>query len=277
VKAGIEYVSRSLPRIYESFANLTKQRRILVFCARGGMRSESVAGLFASIGFPVTKLTNGYKGYRQHILLKLPELIAQKKFVTLYGKTGTGKTHILHEIERLGYDILDLEACANHRGSLLGAVGLPIKRSQKQFETLLYNALYNAKSDTIFTEGESKRIGTIYIPNELMDRLDCGRKLVIEATIETRKEVIREDYIGDNFDKASAIEGLTKLVRYIGTERVQEYTDLIESASYDKVIEELMIRYYDIVYNTTDSHERTFLNTSAEETAKEIVEYIFPF
>ncbi len=276
VKLGVKYVSASLPVIYERFTTLiTKQKKFMIFCARGGMRSEAVGGFLSSIGFSVTKLEQGYKGYRQHIAARLPELINEIRTVTLYGKTGTGKTHILHEIKNMGYDVLDLEACANHRGSRLGAVGLPGKRSQKQFETLIYDSLKNAESKLIFTEGESKRIGDLYVPDALMDRMNTGRKLLIEADIETRKNIIRRDYINGAFDKAAATSALDKLVRYIGRERIAEYAALINAEAYDKVIEELMVKYYDIVYNTSrETFERTFINREPKHTAAEIIEYI---
>ena len=50
------------------------------------------------------------------------------------GKHGSGKTNILQEIKQKGYDVLDLEKCANHRGSLLGGIGLGGDATQKNFE-----------------------------------------------------------------------------------------------------------------------------------------------
>ena len=180
VRLGIGYVSKSLPAIYESFEKLQqKQKKFLVFCARGGMRSESVGGLLSSIGFPVIKLDQGYKGYRQHVIDRLPRLIQEADFVTLYGKTGTGKTEILREIKSQGGNVLDLEGCAGHRGSVFGLVGLGPQPSQKQFETCLYEALRDMKPGPVFTEGESRRIGRVYMPNELADRLAQGRKILI--------------------------------------------------------------------------------------------------
>ncbi|MDR0454726.1 MAG: tRNA 2-selenouridine(34) synthase MnmH [Deferribacteraceae bacterium] len=277
VKAGVEYVSGSLPQIYDRFASLAvKQKKFLIFCARGGMRSEAVGSFLASVGFPVIKLGQGYKGYRQHIVRHLPELINKISTVTLYGKTGAGKTLILHEIKKLGYDVLDLEGCAGHRGSLLGAIGLPQKRSQKRFETLLYDSLKSAKSDIIFTEGESKRIGNIYLPGLLMEKMNTGRKLLIEADIATRKGIIKQEYIGADFDKTSVIPVLEKLTRYVGKERIANYKTLIETESYDTVIEELMTKYYDIAYNTPEEEfERSFFNFSPARAASEIVEYIY--
>ena len=276
VKAGVDYVSRSLPQIYGQFAALSAERKkFLIYCARGGMRSDAVGAFLSSIGFPVTKLALGYKGYRKHIVRRLPELIAGITAVTLYGKTGVGKTAILHLIKGMGYDIVDLEGCAGHRGSILGAIGFSCEHSQKQFETHLYNSLKNAKSDLIFMEGESKRIGNVYVPDLLMEKMAAGRKLLIEADIKTRKEIIRKEYVGTDFDKLSVLPPLEKLTRYVGKEKVAEYKTLIETEKYDTVIEELMLKYYDNVYNTSkEKFEQSFFCVEPKLTATEIIEYI---
>lgn len=125
IKLGIGYASKRLPSMYDQIVELFKLRKkFLIFCARGGMRSGVTGNIFNSLGFPVTRLKCGYKGYRKFVLNELPRLIDKFEYITLYGKTGTGKTHILNKISAMGHDILDLEACANHRGSLLGGIGL---------------------------------------------------------------------------------------------------------------------------------------------------------
>ncbi|MDR2869839.1 MAG: tRNA 2-selenouridine(34) synthase MnmH [Deferribacteraceae bacterium] len=275
VALGVDYVSKSLPRIYASFRQAeAKQKKFMVFCARGGMRSEAVGSFLASIGFSVLKLDSGYKGYRQHVLAKLPALIDSIDIVTLYGKTGTGKTHIIHALQEADCDTLDLEAYAGHRGSVFGGLGLQ-QRSQKQFESLLYEALVNAKSKLIFTEGESRRIGSIYMPKELSDKMASGRKLLIEADIETRKQIIMQDYTATNFDKTAAITALKSLVRYIGHARIAEYQKLIEDGQIAEIAEVLMLQYYDIVYNTLHmEYEKVFTNVDPVETAAAIMEYM---
>lgn len=276
VRLGVEYVSRRLPEMYADFEKLVQPRKkILIFCARGGMRSGAVGNFIASVGLPAARLDKGYKGYRKHVMKRLPELIASKDFVTLYGKTGTGKTQILHEMELTGHDVLDLERCANHRGSLLGSLGLGAQYSQKQFETYLYDALVKAGSGVVYTEGESRRIGKIYLPAELADRLEAGRKLLVEAEPSARVEIIKKDYMAGGFDRDETVAAMQKLVRYIGRERLAEYTAMLDAGAYDAVILELMLRYYDIVYNTPHkTYEHTFLNEDPKQTAAKIAAYI---
>lgn len=275
VRLGIEYVSKNLPQIYAQLESLMqRQKKLLIFCARGGMRSGAVSNFASSVGLPVTRLRDGYKGYRRHISERLPALIADHDFITLYGKTGSGKTHILHQLEAMGHSVLDLEGCANHRGSLLGAVGLGAQFSQKKFETNLYNSLLNAKDKIVFTEGESKRIGNVYLPSQIYDKMCTGYKVLVEAELELRRKVISHDYISSDFNKEEAIEAINKLVRYIGKERIKEYTSMITDGDYDHVIEELMIKYYDIVYNTNHQQfDTTIQCASLQQAADDIAQY----
>ncbi|MGO1470667.1 MAG: rhodanese-like domain-containing protein, partial [Tissierella sp.] len=117
-KTGIDIASKKLPYIYEEVANLDKDhRQIYMFCSRGGFRSSSLAPLFHSLNMNVTKLHGGYKEYRAFIREELPKISKNLTFVVLYGNTGTGKTHILEHLREKGMNVLDLEGCANHRGS----------------------------------------------------------------------------------------------------------------------------------------------------------------
>ena len=273
VRLGVSYVSRSLERIYESFEKLTApKKKFLIFCARGGMRSEAVAGFVNSVGLGAIRLEKGYKAYRNHILEQLPLMANKFDFVTLYGKTGTGKTQVLKEIEKLGGNILDLEAAANHRGSVFGSVGLGAVHSQKRFETMIYDALKKASGQVLFAEGESRRIGKVYIPDIIFEKMEKGKKILIEAKIPTRVRIIREDYLHTGFTKEETLEALSQLVKYIGHERIKEYTALLDKEDYDTLIEELMLRYYDLTYNTKHvSTDITVVNERPEKTAGEIL------
>ncbi len=64
---------------------------------------------------------------------------------------------MLYKLEEKGYDVLDLEGCANHRGSILGGVGLGDCNTQKRFDALVYDKLRHRNSNIVFIEGESKK------------------------------------------------------------------------------------------------------------------------
>jgi tRNA 2-selenouridine synthase len=186
---GIQHISRRLPGIFKKFQNLyynNKGKKVVVFCARGGMRSGSIHSLMNSLGIHVYKLNGGYKAYRQCIRQELSQILNDITLVTLYGNTGIGKTDMLKSLKEKGYDILDLEGAANHRGSLLGSVGLSRANSQKTFESLVYEALRSRKTNLIFTEGESRRIGRIIMSDDIWKKIIESKNIYITADLDFR-------------------------------------------------------------------------------------------
>jgi tRNA 2-selenouridine synthase len=272
-KIGVQVVSEKLPSIYEEVSKLDKEYNNLVFfCSRGGYRSSSLVALFKSIGINAIKLDNGYKGYRKYINDNLPSIVKDIQFVVLYGNTGTGKTDILKELEYQGMDVLDLEGCANHRGSLLGSVGLGKQNSQKMFESLVYDALSKRKTNLVFVEGESRRIGRDMIPIYIYEAMNDGIGIKIQATMENRVHNLSKDYVHDTDNEL--ISSLNNLRKYLGDNNIDKYIELIENHGYKEVIEELMIKYYDPMYEHKNrNYKKIFNNNNAEETAKEIIKW----
>ena len=262
IKEALKIVGPKVLELYMQFEEYHKgKNRMVVYCARGGMRSSTVTALMKELSLPLVKLEGGYKGYRQYINEKLPLLVKKFQFITLYGKTGSGKTDILKRLKNDGYDILDLEACANNRGSLLGDIGLGGRYSQKYFESLVFESLVNAKNDILITEGESRRIGNIVMPTYLYEALINSRKLYIETSLERRTEIIKS---------------IERLKKYINEKQVQEFINGVKNEDYDNVIKDLMIKYYDKVYSSKGkTYERIFNNDNEDRCVKELTDYIF--
>jgi tRNA 2-selenouridine synthase len=269
-KLGMEAVSKNLPIIYDKINELQKKYKTLIFfCARGGMRSTALVALLSSLGVNALKLKGGYKGYRGYINKVLPKVIEEVNFIVIHGNTGTGKTEILKELSKKGYDVLDLEGAANHRGSLLGSVGLGKENSQKQFESLLYQSLKNRKSNLIFVEGESKRIGDIIIPEFIYSAMKKGKHINLKSNISFRVKNIIKDYVGG--DNLELIEALNKLRKYINGEKIDRYIKEIKALNYESVAEELMIKYYDPMYeNNQYNYDLELENCNIEETCNNI-------
>lgn len=272
-KMGIEAVSKKLPAIYEKISELQKQYKSLVFfCARGGMRSGSIVSLLTALGVKAYKLEGGYKGYRAYINKRLPEVMEDIKFIVIHGNTGMGKTKMLKMLSEKGYDILDLEGCANHRGSLLGSVGIGEQHSQKQFESLAYDSLKKRKSNLVFVEGESKRIGKVIIPDYIFSAMVEGKHIKVTGDIDFRAKNITEDYVqGNNLE---LIEALNKLRKYISDKNIDKYIDEVEASNYDWVIKELMVKYYDPMYENNKYHcDLTLEVSSIEEACSKIIQW----
>ncbi len=258
---------------------ISRDSKIVIYCARGGMRSSSVASLFKSCGMPTLKLTDGYKGYRQFVGKKLPEIINEKEFIVIHGKTGSGKTKILKEVKKQNYDVLDLEKCANHRGSLLGGIGIAERRNHKMFENLVLDELMKASTNKILTEGESKRIGNIIMPNYMFDKFEKSRKILLETEIEQRVNIIIEDYIGnsdviDESLKYDIIDKINKLRKYISNKEVDKYVEDIKNNKYEETIKNIMLNYYDKVYSTDKYNYEKVFYSNEEDVILKIIDYI---
>jgi len=279
IELGLGFIGIKLPHIYNEFLSIMEEKKkILIFCARGGMRSGTIANLLKSFGMPVFKLKGGYKSYRSFIVESLPKSIEKSEFVVLYGKTGTGKTYILQELSNMGCNILDLEACANHRGSLLGGIGLGNTHSQKYFESLVFDSLERAsesKLNIIFTEGESKRIGNIIMSNSLYDAVLNGRKILINSPLDKRVQNIEKEYLQGEYNEEEIMNAVCSLEKYIGKSRTEGYIEQIKRRNFKELIESLIVTYYDSAYVTrTKEFEKEFTNLDERATAKEIFKYI---
>ncbi|HWR60010.1 MAG TPA: tRNA 2-selenouridine(34) synthase MnmH [Clostridia bacterium] len=273
-KIGVEYASRKLPALYEEISKLkAEHEKVVLFCERGGFRSSSLCALLSSIGMGVLKLKGGYKGYRSVVNTQLPELNGEVSYIVLHGYTGTGKTELLRMLEDRGHSVLDLERYANHRGSLLGDVGLGSRISQKQFESLVYDSLKGRVSDTVLVEGESSRIGNIVIPHYIMESMRAGRHLLAVGSLEKRVRRIVEEYTQKHDCNEDIVASLRKLEKHISARRIEEYIRAVEAGNYFAVARDLMVRYYDPMYENEQKgfrYELTVNTDDLEEACREV-------
>lgn len=251
-RMGIEAVSARLPFIYDEIVkNYKKRGKLVFFCAKGGMRSSSISSLLNSIGFNSYKIRGGYKAYRDYINESLPKLQEDIIYIVIHGKTGVGKTQILKSLKNSGYDVIDLEYAANHRGSLLGSVGLGKQRSQKLFESLIHEELSSRKSNYVFIEGESQRIGNIIIPNFMFNRMREGIHLYLDADIDFRARLLIEEYTAKDNAKEQILDCLELMKKHISDENIKRYKEFVEEEAFEEVCKELMIKYYDPMYQNS--------------------------
>lgn len=253
---GIEAISKRLGDITKQISELSKEyNKIIFFCARGGMRSGSMTSFFRSIGYETARLSGGYKSYRAFILEDFESIVKGVTLITLHGKTGTGKTKILNELHKKGIETIDLEGLAKNRGSHFGHIGIPQDRSQKTFESLLYDAVKHRKNDVIMIEGESRKIGPVHIPNPFWDTMKKGVKILVEAPIEMRLDIIMDDYTGIDQLKENLLEVAEKLKRYMDGSAHIKFIDLVERGEIREAARQMMIEYYDPMYNKSlDRH-----------------------
>ena len=196
-KRGAALVARNIARHIERHVmDQPKSWHPLVYCWRGGKRSGSLAWFLDQMGFRTHVLEGGYKAYRAAVRAALQALPERLDFRVVCGKTGSGKTRLLGALRDAGAQVLDLEALARHRGSVLGILpGCP-QPSQKAFDTAVWNALRGFDpARPVFVESESKKVGNLRVAEALIQRMRLhGTCLHVEMPDAGRLALLLEDY-----------------------------------------------------------------------------------
>jgi len=191
-------------------------------------------------------MQKGYKAFRNYMVRQLDDFQLKAKVVVLYGLTCTGKTALLQQLP----NSIDLEGLAQHRGSLMGALGLQ-PHKQKKFENLLLKRLRELQDqDYIFIEGESRRIGDVIIPAFLYKAMLKGIKINIHRDIEKRAEAMAEEYF-----KKEHLQELKNIVqsfnRLISKDKKNEVVNLIDQGKHQQAAKIILEYYYDPLYKHT--------------------------
>jgi len=250
-KLGAAMVARNIARhLDEQRAIMQKHWRPLVYCWRGGQRSGSMNWFLNQIGFKSLQLVGGYKAFRAEVRKTLDELPTRLDFVVLCGRTGTGKTRLLGSLARAGHQMLDLEALARHRGSVLGGWPGQPQPSQKAFDTALWQALSRMDpARPVFVESESRKIGGVQLPESLHQHLrQRGRCVWVAMADAGRVQLLLEDYAHFQAQPASFAALLDALVALRGRERVQRWQAMAQAGHWAEVFGELMREHYDPGY-----------------------------
>ena len=276
-RLGVQLVAPKLKALFEQVLKLKEENdKLVCFCARGGYRSTFFANIFSSIDLRVLKLKGGFKAYRQVVRDSLPSLNNQVEYIVLHGNTGVGKTNILLELQKLGCAVLDLEGAANHRGSLLGSIGLGKQHSQKSFESYIYRDLSQRTGNLVFVEAESKRIGTAIVPDFIHAKMKASPyHLNVEASLSYRAKSLQADYILNADWQAETLQVLPYFKKHLSNEQLAEVEKLIRAGDFLTVAKYLMTEYYDPMYLHTAKKYQYALTVSEIESAAEAAEKIY--
>jgi tRNA 2-selenouridine synthase len=136
---GYKLVSPLFEQLIAEAKKHVKENKIVVYCARGGMRSQIFSDLLSKEGIEVLRLKDGYKRYRNWCLEKFTR---PHKLIVMSGKTGSQKTERLFGLHEVGEAVIDLEGLAHHKGSAFGALGQLAQPTQEHFENKLAHALF---------------------------------------------------------------------------------------------------------------------------------------
>ena len=221
----------------------------LIYCWRGGQRSNSFAKICSDIGWKSYILDGGYKAYRKHVLSELESLSSHIKPILISGATGTGKTRLLQHIKNQGGQILDLEALANHRGSLLGLKPGETQPSQKLFESdILFKIKQLNLKNNVFIEAESSKIGELQIPQMLFKIMKKAPIIELNMSIQERAKYLLEDYLYLQEHPQSLYRLFVAMKYRHGSEKTSFWRTLAEDKKWHELTIDLIICHYDPAY-----------------------------
>jgi len=263
-KIGAAMVSENIAHLLrEQFHDKPRDWRPLVYCWRGGGRSGALAHVLLQIGWRVRTLEGGYKAYRRAVITDLAVLPSQFEWRVICGMTGTGKSRLLSALDVAGAQVLDLEALAAHRGSVLGNLPDAPQPSQKRFESRVWHALRGFDpSRPVYVESESKKIGAVRVPETLIASMWSGTPLVLEATIPVRVALLKEDYAHFLCNTALLSTQLDCLVPLHGREVIAKWNALAREQRWDELTEALLVHHYDPSYTRAISRHYPALHSA---------------
>jgi tRNA 2-selenouridine synthase len=261
-RLGAKFISANAARHLAShLAEKDKSYAPLVYCWRGGMRSNSLAHILRSVGWRARLIDGGYKAFRKFVGEDIDRLLATPglQLTVLAGPTGVAKTRLLHTLKNEGAQVLDLEGLANHRGSVLGLTPDTTQPSQKRFETQLWHALSQFDpTQPIFTEAESNRIGTVHCPPTLWKKLGQGDVVRIKLPLDQRAAFLLDDYPHFTNDPKHLKLLLDKLIKLRGHEQVQQWHDQIDTGQWPEFVASVLREHYDLVYRRAGDEKSNY-------------------
>ncbi|NBI07915.1 tRNA 2-selenouridine(34) synthase MnmH [Senegalia massiliensis] len=279
-RLGLKYASKKLINYYDEINKIIDlNKKAVLFCYRGGMRSSSIAKVLDVLSMPIYVIDGGYKEYRNYVINNLNSYDKKFKFIVLHGYTGVGKTEALKTLELKGHEVLDLENIAQNSGSVFGNIFYKNKSSnQKKFESLLLNKFLNFKDTFIFVESESKRIGNSIMPDFLYNNIQNGYHILIQTNLNNRIKTIENDYLNNKKNnKDLVVKAIRNLKKRLGKKTTLELEKQFINGNYKYVIKELMLNYYDPLYNHSinkiTEYDMVINYDDINELTKELIDF----
>jgi tRNA 2-selenouridine synthase len=249
-KRGAALVAANIARhVARDVMDKPRDWQPLVYCWRGGQRSNSLALVLGQIGFRVHLVEGGYKAFRSAVLEQLPVLAGRLSYRVVCGPTGSGKTRLLQALQAAGAQVLDLEDLASHRSSVLGLIPGQPQPSQKRFDTLVWEKLRSFDpARPVYVESESKKVGNVAVPEALIAAMRASACLRLELSDDERVRLLLEDYDFFSRDTELFCERLGALVQLRGREQVQAWQAQVRAGEIEPVVRELLFKHYDPGY-----------------------------
>jgi tRNA 2-selenouridine synthase len=219
------------------------QKKLVVHCWRGGMRSEAMAWALSLYGFEVFVLQGGYKDYRRWVLSRMAE---PWNLHLVGGMTGSGKTRVLNELRGMAEQVIDLEHLAQHQGSTYGSLNRLHQPSQEQFENDLAAQLQPLdRKKRVWLEDESVTIGRCSIPKLLWGRMQSATMYFLDVALEDRVQTLVKEY--GSLDKEFLVLCTERIRKRLGPEQTRNAVLAINENRMEDFVRWVLV-YYDKTY-----------------------------
>ena len=243
VKTGLRLVGPRLADLVEAASAVAREKTLLVHCWRGGMRSGNFSWLMEVAGISCINLKGGYKAYRQAAIDAFEQTYP---FMIITGTTGSGKTDIIKALAESGEQVVDLEAIANHKGSVFGGMGLGDQPSTEQFQNNLFEALFKLdRNRRIWIEDESIAIGKVFLPDSFWKHLRKCPLVQIEVEKANRVKQLVKDY--GKADTQKLLEAIDKITKKLGGQHAKAAKESLLAGDLSTTAD-ILLTYYDKAY-----------------------------
>jgi tRNA 2-selenouridine synthase len=242
--AAIGFIAESADNYLDVLSKFDENKKICVYCWRGGFRSEGAWKLFQAVGKNVVRLHGGYKAYRNYVLQTFEK---DYRLIIIGGMTGSGKSDLLMEIGKRGEQLIDLEGLANHKGSAFGSLGQAAQPSIQQFENNLFSELDKLDPNRrIWMEDESRLIGKVKIPDAFFAQMRSTNVIKVMPGKENRIKRLVKDYA--EFSQTKLITSIERISQRLGGDNTAKAITAITQNDFYTATD-LILNYYDKTYN----------------------------
>lgn len=251
IDKGFELIAPKLPEFHRAIKDAACKREVILYCWRGGMRSQSLSQVLHVLDTKHCRLKGGYKSFRRYVLDYF-EKPFKKELIVLDGLTGVGKTEILQELRKMGLPAIDLEDLANNRGSVFGNVGLSGQPTQKHFEGLLFWECFKYRHfPKLVVECESQRIGNVMIPASFFAAMGKAYRVLVYDDFNNRVRRLVATYTerGHANSEEQLKNAINNLRKRIGNKKTDHLLLLLTKKDYREIVRILLKDYYDPLYH----------------------------
>lgn len=244
IQKGFEIVAAKYSQLILEAKTKARHDTLCLYCWRGGMRSGALGWLFEKQQHKVFLLQGGYKSWRSLLRSYFSKNLNLK---VLGGMTGSGKTEILEEMKLKGYQVINLESIAHHKGSAFGRLGEMKQPTNEQFENDLLNEFLSFDpKNPIWIEDESRSIGRVFIPPELYSQMQEAPLFLLDIPIEKRLWRLISGY--SMYNPEDLLACFQKIEKKIGGQHLKKATDYLNQGNFMEAAR-IALTYYDKTYN----------------------------